>query len=113
MSESLQTLLHAFNLDRRGHQDCEITHTWAQIESVSLRRQLPLARPLGIMACHDDAARALVCQTPNTFPRRPDIYGPRTTCYNRFVRWRRAGVWDRIMEVLAAAHDATVQMIDT
>ena len=24
----------------------------------------------------------------------PEIYGPRTTCYNRFVRWRRAGVWD-------------------
>ena len=25
----------------------------------------------------------------------PERYGPRTTCYNRFVRWRRAGVWDR------------------
>jgi transposase len=25
---------------------------------------------------------------------------PRTTCYNRFVRWRQAGVWDRIMDVL-------------
>jgi transposase len=24
----------------------------------------------------------------------PETYGPRTTCYNRFVRWRRAGVWD-------------------
>ena len=43
----------------------------------------------------------------------PEIYGPRTTCYNRFVRWRRAGVWDQIMEALAAAHDAVVQMIDT
>ena len=42
-----------------------------------------------------------------------DSYGPRTTCYNRFVRWRRAGVWDRIMEALTAAHDAAVQMIDT
>ena len=21
---------------------------------------------------------------------------PRTTCYNRFVRWRRAGIWDSI-----------------
>jgi transposase len=28
----------------------------------------------------------------------PETYGPRTTCYNRFVRWRRAGVWDQIME---------------
>ena len=43
----------------------------------------------------------------------PERYGPYTTCYNRFVRWRRAGVWDRIMECLAAAHDAAVQMIDT
>src|SRR6516164_9320904 len=41
----------------------------------------------------------------------PDCYGPRTTCYNRFVRWRRAGVWERIMHALAAAHDAAVQMI--
>jgi transposase len=29
----------------------------------------------------------------------------------RFARWRRAGVWDRIMDALAAAHDAAVQMI--
>jgi transposase len=43
----------------------------------------------------------------------PDSYGPHTTCYNRFVRWRRAGVWDLIMDALAAAHAAAVQMIDT
>ena len=43
----------------------------------------------------------------------PEIYGPRTTCYNRFVRWRRAGVWDQITEALTAAHEAGVQMIDT
>jgi transposase len=43
----------------------------------------------------------------------PMSYGPRTTCHNRFVRWRQAGVWDRIMDALAARHDAAVQMIDT
>jgi transposase len=43
----------------------------------------------------------------------PVSFGPRTTCYNRFVRWRRAGVWDRIMNALSADHDAAVQMIDT
>jgi transposase len=43
----------------------------------------------------------------------PETYGPRTTCYNRFARWRRAGVWDQIMDALAAGHDAAVQMIDT
>ncbi|MDP1700070.1 MAG: IS5 family transposase [Aestuariivirga sp.] len=40
----------------------------------------------------------------------PEGYGPPTTCYNRFFRWRRAGVWGRILE---ATHDAAVQMIDT
>ena len=43
----------------------------------------------------------------------PDSFGPYTTCYNRFVRWRRPGVWGRIIDALAAAHDAAVQMIDT
>jgi transposase len=43
----------------------------------------------------------------------PATYGPRTSCYNRFVRRRRAGVWDQIMDALAAGHDAAVQMIDT
>jgi transposase len=33
----------------------------------------------------------------------PDSFGPYTTCYNRFVRWRRAGVWAGIMNALAAA----------
>ena len=43
----------------------------------------------------------------------PRRYGPHTTCYNRFVRWREACVWDQIMDALAAAQDAAVQMIDT
>ena len=43
----------------------------------------------------------------------PDVYGPRTTCYNRFVRWRRAGIWTSIMDALATAHNPAVQMIDT
>jgi transposase len=43
----------------------------------------------------------------------PRGFGPYTTCYNRFVRWRRAGVWRRIMKALAAAHDTAIQMIDT
>ena len=43
----------------------------------------------------------------------PDSFGPYTTCYNRFVRWRRARVWGKIMDALARVHDAAVQMIDT
>jgi transposase len=33
--------------------------------------------------------------------------------YNRFVRWRRARVWGRIIDALAAPHDGAVQMTDT
>ena len=43
----------------------------------------------------------------------PELYGPRTTCYNRFVRWRKAGVWDRMMDAITAAHDGNIQMIDS
>jgi transposase len=43
----------------------------------------------------------------------PENFGPYTTCYNRFNRWRRAGIWSGIMNALAARHDAAVQMIDT
>src|SRR3954471_11811444 len=36
----------------------------------------------------------------------PESFGPYTTCYNRFVRWRKVGVWEQIMNALAADHDA-------
>ena len=39
----------------------------------------------------------------------PERYGPHTTCYNRFVRWRKAGVWVR----LSKAYDGDLQMIDS
>jgi transposase len=35
----------------------------------------------------------------------PERYGPPTTVYNRFNRWRKAGVWDRLMDAIIAAHD--------
>jgi transposase len=40
-------------------------------------------------------------------------FSPYTTCYNRFVRWRWAGVWGCMIDAPATAHDATVQMTDT
>src|ERR1700756_5619903 len=43
----------------------------------------------------------------------PDHFGPYTTCYNRFVRWRRAGVWGGGMKALGATDDAARQRIDT
>lgn len=43
----------------------------------------------------------------------PDRYGPRTTCYNRFVRWRKAGIWAKLMGAISAAPSGNIRMIDT
>ena len=43
----------------------------------------------------------------------PNRYGPYTTAYNRFNRWRKAGVWDRLMDAITKAHDGKLQMIDS
>ena len=40
-------------------------------------------------------------------------YGPSTTCYNRFVWWRKLGVWDRIFAAVAAAYEGDLQMVDS
>ena len=43
----------------------------------------------------------------------PERYGPYTTTYNRFNRWRKAGIWDRLMDAIVQARDGNVQMIDS
>ena len=42
----------------------------------------------------------------------PERYGPYTTAYNRFNRWRKDGIWDRLMDAVVDAHDGDVHMID-
>jgi transposase len=85
-------------------------HEWDVI------KPLLLNKPRG-MPCVDDR-RVLngifwVLRSGAPWRDLPQCFGPPTTCYNRFVRWGRARVWDQIMEALSAAHDAAVQMIDT
>ena len=44
----------------------------------------------------------------------PERYGPPTTCYNRFVRWSRMGVFARIfMELAQPGADGDMIMIDS
>jgi transposase len=43
----------------------------------------------------------------------PERYGPSTTCYNRFVRWRAAGIWDKLLQAVSEAYNGKVQMIDS
>lgn len=43
----------------------------------------------------------------------PERYGSYTTAYNRFNRWRKAGIWDGLMGAIVKAHDGKLQMIDS
>ena len=43
----------------------------------------------------------------------PERYGPATTCANRFRRWAKIGVWDRIFEAVSRAYDGDLQMVDS
>ncbi|TAY65536.1 IS5 family transposase [Rhizobium leguminosarum] len=42
----------------------------------------------------------------------PQRYGPYTTCYNRFRRWMKAGIWDSLMDVITSASRDRITMID-
>ena len=41
----------------------------------------------------------------------PERYGPYTTVYNRFNRWRKAGVWDRLMDAIIATYETKSQKL--
>jgi transposase len=43
----------------------------------------------------------------------PKEFGPYSTCHSRFVRWRKAGVWDRVLAALTKAYDGNMQMMDS
>jgi transposase len=84
-------------------------------EWTAIKSMLP-NKPRGVPRVNDRRVlNGIFCVLRSGAPWRdlPGSFGPYTTCYNRFVRWRRAGVWAKIMNALAGAHDATVQMIDT
>jgi transposase len=85
-------------------------HEWAAI------KPMPPNKPRGVPRVNGRRVlNGIFWVLPSRAPRRdlPDIFGPYTTSYKRFVRWRRAGVWAKIMNALAGSHDAAVQMIDT
>ncbi|AVW91118.1 IS5 family transposase [Celeribacter baekdonensis] len=43
----------------------------------------------------------------------PDRYGPRTTVYNRYVRWGERGIWQGIFDVLATECEDALIFIDS
>ena len=67
----------------------------AENERSAIKPMLP-NKPRGVPRVND--RRILngifrVLRIWSTLARSAEAFGPYTTCYNRFVRWRRAGVW--------------------
>ena len=71
------------------------------------RKFLPTGRP-GPVRKNDSKVMNgifLVLRTGIPWRDLPERYGPYTTCFNRYNRWSRNGIWARIMEgLLAVAH---------
>jgi transposase len=40
----------------------------------------------------------------------PERYGPWQTCYDRFVRWRRDGTWERLLSQLQTNSEAVGEL---
>ena len=40
----------------------------------------------------------------------PERYGPWQTCYDRFIRWRRDGTWDRLLAHAQTKSDAVGEL---
>ena len=89
-----------------------IRYELSDYEWTAIKPMLP-NKPRGVRRVNDRRVLNWVLRSGAPWRDLPEVYGPRTTCYNRFVRWRWAGIWDQIMDALAAGHDAAVQMIDT
>ena len=43
----------------------------------------------------------------------PAVYGPPTTIYNRWSRWSRRGIWERLFEALREVAPSEVHAIDS
>ena len=43
----------------------------------------------------------------------PKPYSPYATCHNRFVRWARLGIWDRIFDPVSAAYEGPEQLVNS
>jgi transposase len=41
----------------------------------------------------------------------PERYGPHQTVYDRFVRWRRDGMWDRLLAHVQTKYDAVGEVV--
>ena len=83
---------------------------WAQIQPL-----LPVVgRPGGRWSDHRMVINGILWKLRTGAPWRdlPERYGPWTTCYDRLVRWRRDGTWDRLLAHVQTKSDAVLASLD-
>lgn len=86
---------------RHGPSDEE----WAIIEPLSQKK------PRGVPRVDDRRViNGILCRFRTGAPWRdvPERYGPCATLYDRFSRWRAAGVWDRLFATVSEACDGDI-----
>ena len=105
--------LHVTGLDRiRAGPETSL-----QFQNIQVIRDAPHGRalqqdlkPNPISARRESAPNESMSRTPYDIPER---YGPATTCANRFRRWQKVGVWNRIFKAVTQGYDGDLQMIDS
>ena len=85
-------------------------HEWAVIEPLLPRNSRGVPRVYDRRVINGILWRF---RTGSSWRDVPERYGPRTTLYNRFTRWRAASVWDRLLEAVSRAYDGDIVMIDS
>jgi transposase len=88
----------------------ELTDTaWAQLAPLLPNQR----RPGKQWADHRRVINGILWKIRTGAPWRdlPERYGPWQTCYDRFVRWRRDGTWDRLLAHAQTKSDAVGEVI--
>jgi len=77
---------------------------WAQLAPLLPRNQ----RRGGRWCDHRRVINGILWKLRTGAPWRdlPERYGPWQTCYDRFIRWRRDGTWDRLLAHAQTKSDA-------
>jgi transposase len=81
---------------------------WAQLAPLLPRNQ----RRGGRWRDHRTVINGILWKLRTGAPWRdlPERYGPWATCYDRFVRWRRDGTWDRLLAHVQTKSDAVGEL---
>jgi transposase len=81
---------------------------WAQLAPLLPRNQ----RRGGRWCDHRRVINGILWKLRTGAPWRdlPERYGPWQTCYDRFIRWRRDGTWDRLLAHAQTKSDAVGEL---